>query len=910
VSTNRPPSLVEALLSACLPRGLVRDSLLGDLQQEFARRARLTNRTSAALWYRRHALLIGSRYVWERTIRRLRSSRTPRARNASGLPDPHHRFRSRLMIDSLLHDVRYALRTLRREPGWTAGAVGTLALGIGATTAIFSVVSAVLFQPLGYHEPDRLVVLRYQPADDATRAAWAGLSDRDRNHFSMHTTWPRFDARREATWQIFQDLAAYDDNWSYDINLGDGTEQLRGALVSAGFFRALQVPPVVGRWLEDEEDQPGSPGAVVLSHALWQRRFGGDPDVIGRTVAIRERPHTVVGVMPPGFDPFSAAVAFWLPMANATRGPGSTNYEVLGRVRDGVTVERARVQLAATRIETEVRDGRWLLGASFVTLQEHIVGDIRPLLLIFLAAVSAVLLIACVNVVNLLLTRATGRAHEHVIRAALGAGSRRLIQQLMTESGVLSLLGAALGLALAIALTDALLALAPVSIPRLEEIGIDGGVLAFTAGLTVAVGLAIGLLPAARIARSDLTSGLNEGARRSSGSVRQGRVRDGLVVAQLALALVLLVCGGLLFRSFVGLLRVETGFDPANVVAFETTLPRSRYPTFEERRRFYDRLLEDVRSLPGVQFAGVTIYLPATQWFHWNDFRVERYQAGPSEELRAETKEVSPGYFTALRIPLLEGRLFDERDDEVGAKAILISESMARRYWPERSAVGGRIRLNDDEEWSTVVGVVSDVRYRGDTHDAPQMYKSYRASGRASSMDVVVRVARAPGELIPSIRRLLAATDPDVTLFRLNVLEHQLSAFLTEPRFRTLLLGAFGVTALVLSIVGVYGVMAYGVAQRTHELGIRKALGADGSRIVRGVVVRGLAMTVAGLLVGAAGAYAGTDVLQSYLVNVDARDPLTFAAGIVGLAAAALLACYLPARRAARVDPMIALRVE
>jgi len=373
---------------------------------------------------------------------------------------------------------------------------------------------------------------------------------------------------------------------------------------------------------------------------------------------------------------------------------------------------------------------------------------------------------------------------------------------------------------------------------------------------------------------------------------------------------VLLVCGGLLFRSFLGLLRVETGFDPTNVLAFETSLPRSRYPEFDERKRYYDGLLEEVRSLPGVRTAGIGVYLLATDQFHWNRFEVEGYQPGPSEELLTEAKEVSPGYFSTLGIALLRGSMFEDRYDEGAPQTILISESMSRRYWSGRDPVGGRLRLDDDEEWSTVVGVVSDVRYRGETRDAPQIYKSYGASGRPNSMDVVVRVASAPGELIPSIRRLLASIDPDVSVFRLGTLEGQLSAFLTEPRFRTLLLAAFGLTSLVLSIVGVYGVMAYAVAQRTRELGIRKALGADGGRIVRGVVFRGLAITGVGLGLGAVGAYAAADVLQSYLVNVDARDPMTFVFGIVGLATAALLACYIPARRAARVDPLIALRAE
>jgi putative ABC transport system permease protein len=905
-----PPRLAEALVAACLPGGLVRDSLLGDLQEEFTWRARLTNFAWATFWYWRQAGAIGLRYLWERTTHRVRSVRPTRALGSPGSSVPVHPSRNRTMIDSLIHDVRYVLRTLRREPGWTAGAVGTLALAIGATTAIFSVVNAVLFRPLDYTEPDRLVVLRYHPADDATRAVWGAWSERSQIYARSNTTWPQFESWEVTTHDIFRDLAAYNDAWSRDVNLGEGTERLPGALVSAGFFRALQVPPVLGRWLLDEEDRPGSPGAVILSYGLWQRRFGGSDQVIGRIVTIQEQPHTVVGVMPAGFDPFSATVEYWLPMANASRGPGSVNYEVLARLQDGISVEHARAQLAARTIETERRNATQVIGASFVTLRRHIVGDVRLLLLIFMGAVSALLLIACVNVVNLMLTRATAREHEHVVRAALGAGSGRLIQQLLTESTVLGLLGAALGLPLAFGLTDTMLALAPDSIPRLAEIGIDGGVLAFSVGLAIVVGVAVGLLPAARAARLDLATGLNEGAQRSAGGLRQGRIRDVLVVTQVGLALVLLVCGGLLFKSFLGLLHVETGFNAANVVTFETSLPYSRYPAFEDRRRYYDALLNEVRALPGVQTAGVSIYLLGTNAFRSNDFQVEGYQPGPSEQLLTETKEVSPGYFSSLNIPLLQGRMFDDRDDLGAPGTVLVSQSMAQRYWPEGRVVGGKIKLDDDEEWSTVVGVVSDVRYRGEVRDAPQVYKSYGASGRGSNMDVVVRVASEPVELIPSIRRLLASIDPDVSVFRLGTLEGQLSAYLTEPRFRTLLLGAFGLTSLILSIVGVYGVMAYAVAQRTRELGIRKALGADGGRIVRGVILRGVAITAVGLALGAAGAYAAADVLQGYLVNVDARDPVTFAVGVVGLAAAALLACYLPARRAARVDPLIALRAE
>jgi putative ABC transport system permease protein len=820
------------------------------------------------------------------------------------------------LLEDVRQDLRYAGRSLIRKPGYTAAAVLTLGLGVGATTAIFSVVNSVLLRPLGYADPARLVVLGYRPADDATRATWATFDDYMTQHMSVHVSYPNFELWRETTQDLFDDVGIYDDAWTYEINVGSGTEVLPGTLVSAGLLRALGVQPALGRWFTDEDDVPEAPGTIILSHGLWQRRFGSSSGVIGRTVTVRERPFTVVGVMPRGFKFPSAAAQFWMPLAWASRGSGSTNYQVVGRVKTGMSVQQAASLLEARTVAVESHDGTTsTFGASLDALRNHFVGDARPLLLIFMGAVTAVLLIACVNVVNLMLTRATGQEHELTVRAAIGAGPRRLAQQLLTESAMVSLLGSALGLGVAFGVLDIMIALAPGTIPRQEEIGIDGGVLAFTLGVALLVGIGIGLLPAARAFRLDLASRLSEGTRGASGGVRHGRIRDGLVVTQLALALVLLVSAGVLLKSFMSLLAIETGIRPQNLLTFETSLPNSRYQTFEQRRLFYAELLRDIRGLPGVLSVASAVYLPASGWFHSTGFEVEGYAAAHDEEPQAEVKQVSPDYFSTMGIDLLEGRAFTDADDESAPAVVVINHFMARRYWGQRSAVGGRVRLGG--VWHDVVGVVSDVRYRGagmdgrHAADGPHIYLSYAAGSRArGNMAVVVRTAGNPTSLAPQIRSVSTSIDPNVALFNIRPLEDILWEAVSGPRFRTWLLGAFGLVSMALSVVGVYGVMAYAVAQRTRELGIRKALGADQGHILRYVVTRGLLISAMGIAVGVVGALGATGVLRSYLYDLGPRDPMTFVIAVVALGTASLSACLVPAIRAARVDPLIALRVE
>jgi putative ABC transport system permease protein len=796
--------------------------------------------------------------------------------------------------------VRFAVRTVWKRPVWAAAVVGTLALGIGATTSIFSIVAGVVIRPLEYPDPDQLVAIKFRPIDAAARESWQEWQERV-------TTYPIYEEWRQTTRDVFAHLAAYSDR-SFRVTFGGGTERMPGVLVTAALFPMLGVAPVLGRGFLPEEDVPGSAGVVILSYGLWQRRFGGSAEALGATIRIGGEPHTIVGVMPRRFEFPTSATHFWLPMGRGTRSPRAWNYHLVGRLKSGISLEQAEKALQARTVTTSGPDRTdRQVGVTVSSLHSRVVGDVR-FLLIFMGAVTAILLLACANVVNLMLTRATGREHEFVVRAALGARPARLGQQLVAEGLVMSLAGAGLGLVLALSLTDVLVELSPVPIPRKEHIAIDGGVLSFTVALAVVVGVGIALVPAYYASRADLVRGLGHGTRGAGAGVRHARLRDGLAVLQLALASTLLVCASLQIRSFVTLLDIEAGFDPREVLSFETSLPESRYPTFEEKRRFYDELLEGTRALPGVRSAALAVYLPVSGWFHTANFRVEGSQLGPGEEPEAELKEVSPGYFRTMGIPLLEGRAFDEQLDRSTPAIVVINESMARRYWQRGTAVGSRIRL--EGEWVTVIGVASDVRYRGIGRELTQIYLPYAGGTYRGSMDAIIRVAGRPTELTPSIRRLVAALDPEVAVFGLVPVEDRLSASVSEPRFRMVLLGAFGIASLLLAVLGVYGVMAYAVAERTREMGIRKALGADQGQIVNHVVVRGLALTATGLGIGILGAFAITGVMQVYLFNLTARDPASFAAAAAVVGSVSMAACCIPALKAARVDPMVALKAE
>ncbi len=518
---HNPPRPAVAILRACLPAGFVGESLLGDLQAEFVVRSGSTSRPSVTAWYWIQTLRLSSRYLYERATHR-RCYEGP-----GGLPSrPPGKRASHIrypMLETILSDIRYSVRTLRKEPGWAAGAIGTLALAIGATTSIFSVVNSVLIKPLDYHEPHRLMALEFTPANSDAEAFFQGDDETRARYFQLSTTYPNFEKWRETVGDVIEDLAVYDDAWSRTVNFGAGTERIPAAIVSAGALRALGVPPAQGRLFLDEEDVPGSDNAVILSHSLWRSRFSSGEEAVGRTTYVDEKPHTIVGVMPNGFQFPTASSQVWLPMAESSRNSSSWNYEVFGRLRNGISIEQASALLGSRRIETTLRDGAvHTYAATLTPLHFRFVGDARPLLVIFMAAVFAVLLIACVNVINLTLTRSTRRSHELVVRGALGAGPKRISQQLLTESLLVCFAGAALGLLMAVVLTDLLIALSPDSIPRREQIGIDGSALSFTLSLAVVVGLAVGIAPALHASRTNLATGLSSTSRSSSSGSRHG----------------------------------------------------------------------------------------------------------------------------------------------------------------------------------------------------------------------------------------------------------------------------------------------------------------------------------------------------------------------------------------------------
>ena len=891
---SRPPRLAEVLLRHCLPRGLWGESALGDLHGEYVERAKVRGGARASAWYWSVALGLSSRYVLEQTSRVLLSG---------GL---------RPLGGDLIQDLRFGLRGARREPGWTAATLATLGLGIGATAAIFAVVNAVLLRPLPYSEPQELVILEYAPANDAARAAAASWNDYLARHFRSTTTFRGYENLRWSVGPVFRELAAYDDSWTYDVSFGPagGSDRLSGVLVSASLFPLLGVPPQLGRWTAAEEDLEGAPGAVVLSHDLWIRKCGGRPDVVGSVLQAGGEPYTVVGIMPPGFSFPTDGPELWLSMNGASRGDGSVNYQVVGRIRDGLSMEQIEAGLASRALPLPRPNASpWEMSTSASSLRGYLVGDVRPALLLLLSAVGGLLLIACVNVVNLMLTRATSREHEHTVRAALGAGPGRLARQLLTESVLVCFLGASLGVILAWLLLGGLLAVAPFDLPRLATISVDAAVLAFTAGVAVLVGLAVGLVPSAHAFRLRRVSRLVSGERSRSGGAGHARLRDALVVLQLAVTLVIVANGGLLVRSFAALLGEETGFDPEGVLTMQTSLPAARYPDVQDRQRFYREILDEVGALPGVQAAGLTLYFPGSDEFHWTDLEVEGYVPGPDEEPIAEQKQVTPGYFTAMGMRFVDGRAFE--GDDVGAEApeVVVTESLARTYFPGGHAVGRQLRTDLDGTW-TIAGVVADVRSRGASRDAPTLYLPYHASGYRGSMDVAVKVDGDPRSLSAALQRLVNAQDPEVVVFNVMPLDARLWMSVAGPRFRTFLLGAFGLVSLLLSMVGVYGVMAYTVAQRTRETGIRRALGAEAGRIVGRVAGHGLRLTGLGLALGGFVAFQVVGLMEGYLHDLEPHDPLTLALSATLLAAASMAACVVPALRAARVDPLQFLRAE
>ena len=804
-------------------------------------------------------------------------------------------------ITAFFNDVRYGARLLLRSPGFTFIAVAALAIGIGANTAIFSVVNTLLIQRLPYAEPDRLAVV------------WEHNLPRDRKNNVVSPG--NFIHWREMN-QVFEEIAAVGLTFNITLTGHGDPFEVPFQFVTAEFFPVLGVQPVLGRWFTADEDRPGSRVAVI-SDRLWRARLGSDPEIVSKGITLNGVSHPVVGVMPPGFAFLDKTVDVWLPVGfpAEARTPRGRWLATVGRLKPGVTFEQAQRDMArvAGELTTLFPDFNTGWTARVVPLREQLTGDIRPALLLLLGAVAFVLLIACANVANLLLARATARQRELAVRAALGAGRRRLIRQLLAESLVLSVAGGAAGLVLAWWGLQLLRGFVADRIPvyGLDSAGIDGTVLAFTAGTALISGLFFGLVPAFSAAGAGLNDSLKEGGRTGS-AARGKRARSAFVVVEMALALVLLVGAGLLVRSFARLMDVETGFETAQTVTMRVSIPQSRYGEPPLRIQFYDRLVERVAGLPGVEAAGAVSFLPLAGLGAATGFEVVGAPPPPrGEGPVTDVRVISDEYFKAMGIPLVRGRLFDESQPADAQNKIIVNEALAGRHWPGEDPIGRRIKVSwDDNREDEIIGVVGDVRQADlETEARATIYWPYPRSPYGT-MTLAVRTAGGAAAVISPVRTILRELDPDLALANVQTMDEVVSRSVAQRRLTMVLLAIFAGSALLLAAVGIYGVIAYSVTQRTQEIGIRLALGAQQGDVLRMIVGQAAALAAAGILLGAAGAALLTRLMTDLLFGVQPFDPLTFGAVAAVLAAVALLASYVPGRRATQVDPVVALRAE
>ncbi|HEV2911858.1 MAG TPA: ABC transporter permease [Pyrinomonadaceae bacterium] len=803
--------------------------------------------------------------------------------------------------EDMFQDLRYGLRMLLKKPGFTITAVLALAIGIGANTAIFSVVNAVLLRPLPFTEPERLTMIWLRGPEGAG-------GDRVPLSVADFLDW-------RAQNQVFEKVAAYGTNL-YNYTGGETPEQVRGVNATAEFFSILGAKPALGRTFLPDEDRADAAPVVVISHGFWQKRLGSDPQAVGRTITLNDKAYTIIGVMPASFDFPQRERELWtaFPLQPPKRR-GPYFLRGLARLKPGVTIEGAR---AAMNLVGDPSQGpKPDAGDRFTVLplNEYIVGDVRPALLVLFGAVALVLLIATANVANLLLARASEREKEISIRAALGATRARILRQLLTESVLLAAIGGLLGSLLAYWGVDLLLALSPGDIPRLHGVRIDWQVLAWTIATSLASGIIFGLVPALQGSRSNLNEALKEGGRSSTESFGKRRLRGAFVVFEVALALMLLASAGLLIKSFVRLREVNPGFNAERILTMEIPLPRARYSESQQRAAFFQQLLERVKTVPGVQAVAVNSSLPPDQLTVSDNFSLEGQAVSSTGELPAGSLlTVSPDYFRALGIPLLRGRTFADTDTAEATPVAIISDTMARQYFAGQDPIGKRFRQGGPKEnnpFMEIVGVVGDVKYEGlETKMQPAFYEPLLQAPWGQMYMVVQSSTSDPLSLAPAIRREVAALNPDVPVAGINTMDQLLSRSVAQPRFRTLLVAIFSAMALLLAAIGIYGVMSYSVTQRTHEIGLRMALGAQRSDVLRMVVGQGMILTLVGIATGLVAAFLVTRFMESLLYGVTATDPVTFAAVSLVLSAVALLATFIPARRATRVDPMIALRNE
>ena len=814
-------------------------------------------------------------------------------------------------METLWQDLRYGVRMLGRSPGLTIVAVLTLALGIGANTAIFSVLNAVLLKSLPYSEPDRLVMV------------WG-------NERAVNNSRAQVSATDVMDWRVqnhvFEDVTTVSGFYTPTLTGSGEPERIPAEIVGDGYFQIMHGKPLLGRVFLPEENIDGKDDVVVLTFGLWQRRFSGDPSVIGKSILLNSRPHIVVGVMPPDFRslPFSILngppAELYRPVGEnyADKDRSSRHLRAIARLKPGVTVRQARADMdaIASRIEKEHPKESTAYGVHVVSLQEDLVGGIRPALLLLFGAVGLVLLIACANVANLLLARSAARQREIAVRAALGAARTRLIRQFLTESILLALAGGLLGILFALWGTSLIESVGAKVIPSLTSVEINLSVLSFTLALSLLTGVIFGVAPALNVTRLNLNDVLKEGGRASGAASGRNPLRSSLVISEVALALVLLVAAGLLIRSLSQLRQMNPGFNPSNLLTMNVPLPSAKYPKDADRLTFYKRMIERVEALPGVQSAGIVSVLPMGTNFDGRALQVEDRPKPPGQELSVATFIATPGYLRAMQIPLQKGRIFAETDVESSAPVALVSETMARNLWPGENPLGKHLRISGSDrpieqlEWRSVAGVVSDVKQ--DRLDAPGEMQLYVPEAQMvnSYMTLVVRTRVNPSSLTAAVREQIHVLDKDQVVYGIATMDQLLSDSLALRRFSMLLLGMFAGVALLLAAVGLYGVISYTVGQRTHEFGIRMALGAQSGDVLRLVVRHGFTLVLAGLAAGILAALALTRLLSSLLFGISATDPATFAIVTLVLSTVALVACYVPALRATKVDPMVALRYE
>jgi putative ABC transport system permease protein len=800
----------------------------------------------------------------------------------------------------MIKDVRYAIRTLLKRPGFLVIAISTLALGIGATTAMFTIVNSVLLQPLRFPEPERIVLLEgVNPRQGITRS---NLSVPDLVDWQQQSS-------------AFEQLAGFVSGGSF-LSTGDESERVRATDVSADFFPLFRVAPIAGRTIPADDAQAGRERVAVISHALWQRRFGGTADVINRQITLNGKSTTIAGIMPAGFNyPFDTEVWEPFPLNASTEARDNRFIGVVARLKPGVSIAQAQSELDTInqRLAQNYADTNTGWSVRLTELREQLVGELRTSLWMLFGAVTFVLLIACANVANLLLARAVNRQKEIAVRTALGASRLRIVRQLLTESVLLSLVSGAIGLALSLWLIKLLIAMSPPNSPRFDEISINWQVFAFVFGVTILAGLLFGLVPALQTSRTNLNETLKESGRSGPASGTRNRIGGLLIVSEVALSFVLLAGAGLLIKSFLRLREIDPGFKSKNVLAMRLSLPPGKYKQGEPRAQIYQQLIEQVKTVPGVQSVGAVLSLPlgGDTFNVGRGVLLEGKPARAEEQTNAMYVAVTPDYFQTLQIPLKQGRTFTDHDNAQSAKVVIVNETMARQLWPGESPVGRRFSIWRDEKFSReVVGVVGDTKWSLDKEAEAQMYVPYGQDATWGSLSLVARTNGEPTALAGSVREAIRTVDKAVATYNLKTMNDVISTSAAPRRLPMLLLSAFAGVAVLLAMLGIYGITSYYVTQRTHEIGLRMALGAQIADVMKLVLRRAMLLVVIGVGIGVLGALAVTRYLATLLFGVKPVDVITFAAVALGLVVVALIASLIPARRATHVDPLVALRYE